>query len=277
MGVRRQFTLCSVLVLLAVSPWGFAGTIGLSWNPSVGASGYRVHYGPNPGQYTITVDAGNVTQVILQGPPDCADSFFAVTAYNAAGESEFSTEISSWPRPEINAVLPPSAMQGSLFTLDVNGMNFQPGTTVEIDNPNAFFDSPSVLACDQVQVSATVEPTAPGIRPAEVGSFSLSTTNPNQLTTAATPGFTVLVNPARFDIWSEPGPSQGRLDGRDTILLSRRFGSQEGDPLYDPDVDFDGNGWVDGNDLAYLGSNFGTCWTGSDWDASACPPSLESP
>ena len=56
----------------------------------------------------------------------------------------------------------------------------------------------------------------------------------------------------------------------DTVWLSRLFGNDETDPLWDPDFDFDGDGWIDGSDLAYLASNLGKCWSGTGWTAQAC-------
>ena len=58
---------------------------------------------------------------------------------------------------------------------------------------------------------------------------------------------------------------------RDTIWLSRLFAAREGQADYYPDADFNGDGWVDGNDLAYLVSNLGRCWNGSNWSVSAGP------
>jgi hypothetical protein len=56
--------------------------------------------------------------------------------------------------------------------------------------------------------------------------------------------------------------------------MGRLFGTEAGDALYNPDLDMDGDGWVDGEDLSYLASNFGECWSGTDWSAAACPESL---
>ena len=40
---------------------------------------------------------------------------------------------------------------------------------------------------------------------------------------------------------------------------------------YQADFDFDGNGWIDGADLARLGgANFGSCWDGDSWTGAAC-------
>ena len=275
MAVRTLSRLAGIaLVLLACPPGQLAGTIGLAWNPSAGAEGYLVYYGPSPGQYTNFVDVGNLSQVTLAGSPNCTTSYFAVTAYNSAGESGPSNEVSSWPRPVVGLPSPVAAIQGSLLTLDLDGMNFQPGAAATLDNAGVRLGPASVLACDRLQVAAAVEPTSQGVRSAEVGRFSLTVTNPDQLTGVGARVFEVLINPARFDIATEPEPSRGRLDGHDTVQLARRFGGQDGDALYDPDADFNGDGWVDGEDLASLAGNFGRCWTGSGWEVSACSPSV---
>ena len=76
-----------------------AGSIGLSWDPSPGATGYRVFYGPAENNYlgaplwqgAGTLADGRVTTTISSTAlTDCATWHFAVTAYNPAGESDFS-------------------------------------------------------------------------------------------------------------------------------------------------------------------------------------------
>jgi hypothetical protein len=259
----------------AVCP-AHAGVIMLSWDPVAGATGYRVYYGNQAGQYPQSVDAGNTTSATLTGLTDCVDWHLAVKAYNAAGESpSFSNEVVGWPRPEVGTPAPAAQIQGSQFTLEVTGSNFQPGATVEIDNPNVFLDAVAVLACDRIQIAATIEPTARGVRPAQVGRYTLSVVNPDTVYGARSQGFEVQINPQRFDLDDRAGPSQDRLDGRDTIWVSRLFASREGDPNYQPDSDFDGDGWVDGNDLAYIVSNLGRCWDGTQWNVAACPAQLQ--
>jgi hypothetical protein len=71
----------------------------LSWNPCLepSAAGYRVYYGTASRSYsnTVTVVGRNVTTNIVDGLASGVTHFFAVTAYNAAGnESPFSTEVS---------------------------------------------------------------------------------------------------------------------------------------------------------------------------------------
>jgi len=51
--------------------------------------------------------------------------------------------------------------------------------------------------------------------------------------------------------------SSDRVDGFDLGRLGLAFGSQPGDPNWDPDADLNGDGIVDGADLAILDENFG--------------------
>ncbi len=48
-----------------------------------------------------------------------------------------------------------------------------------------------------------------------------------------------------------------RVDGVDLVAFALAFGAEEGEPLFDPDLDFTGDGRIDGDDLAVLASNFG--------------------
>jgi hypothetical protein len=275
MRPRSIRSLIGAAVLLSLSVPATAGTVSLAWDPASGAAGYRVYYGSSSGSYTQSVDVGSATSATVSGLGDCQSWYLAVKAYNNAGESPgFSNEITGWPAPRVDSTSPSSRKQGDQFTLDINGANFRSGATVQADNPNVFLGSPSIQ-CNQISVATTIEPTAAGVRAAEVGPLTVSVDNPDTTFDDGVGVFDVLVNPARFDISADPGPSQGRLDGRDTILLSTLFGSQEGDAVYDPDADYDGDGWIDGQDLAYLAGNLGKCWNGSEWTVSACPAGLQ--
>lgn len=252
-----------------------AGTVSLSWNSASNADGYRVYYGTAPGNYAFAYDAGSRTQATIGGLQDCREWYFAVKAYNNSGESQaFSGEVSGWPRPTISQ--PVVRRQGDQFTMTIRGSNFQSGASVSTDNPRVLLGAPVVTGCDTIELVATIEPTAPGVRAAEVGSWLLEIVNPDSVFGDLSNGIQVLINPARFDLYSEQGPSQGRVDARDTIALSRPFGARDGESLYDPDADLNGDGWIDGQDLAFLATNLGSCWSSSaaDWSLAACPESL---
>ncbi|WP_193210607.1 immunoglobulin domain-containing protein [Luteolibacter marinus] len=69
----------------------------LEWNvnPEPDVTGYKFYYGESSGAYTVVQDAGNSPLMVLTNLESERTYFFAVTAYNAAGqESQFSEEVS---------------------------------------------------------------------------------------------------------------------------------------------------------------------------------------
>lgn len=254
-----------------------AGEINVAWDPAPGATGYRVYYGTTPGVYSSSITTPSASATI-SGLQDCTSHYIAVKAMNGAGESEqFSNEISGWPRPAVTTSGSLRVMQGGQAVLDVTGANFQPGATVSLDDTQISLGSVSILSCTHLQVLATVEPTAANIRPAKVGKHDVTIANPDDVYGLQAQGFEVLINPARFDINKSDTATTNRIDGKDTIYLSRGFAASYPNAAYDPDYDFDGNGWVDGNDLVFIAINLGKCWSSSSgtWSASACPTGLQ--
>jgi hypothetical protein len=261
---------------LALGPAG-AGQIDLTWDPVAGASGYYVYYGLSSGNYGQPIST-TTNSISISGLQDCTNYYVALKAYNTAGVSpQFSNGISGWARPNVTSVTPTTALQGDQVVVDITGANFQGGAAVDLGNPNVVPSSVAVLTCNHIQLLATVEPTAKSIRPAQVGSFDLTIANPDSVFGTKTQAFQVLINPARFDINQSDPSTTNRIDGKDTVYLSRLFAISESDPNYDPDDDFNGDGWIDGDDLAYIASNLGRCWASAtkSWTLAACPASLQ--
>jgi len=72
------------------------GTVIVSWNPNTEADlkGYRLYYGNASRNYQSQQDVGNVTQVTIPGLSENVPYYFAVTAYDTAGnESAYSKEV----------------------------------------------------------------------------------------------------------------------------------------------------------------------------------------
>ena len=88
----------------------FATTVTLQWNASTGATGYKVYYnadsstqpfnGTGASQGSSPVDVGNQTTATIGGLNPTHAYYFAVTAYNASGESAYSNIVSV---PELSA------------------------------------------------------------------------------------------------------------------------------------------------------------------------------
>ena len=68
----------------------------LKWDPSPSANvdGYRVFYGTSPGFHPSVQEVGNYTQCTVIGLSAETDYYFVVRAYNDAGESGDSNEVS---------------------------------------------------------------------------------------------------------------------------------------------------------------------------------------
>ncbi len=83
----------------------------LKWDASAGdVSGYRIYYGISQGSHPDQKEVGNVTQYQLSSLPlgDNKTYYFIVKAYNAAGESDNSNEV-SWASGDNT---PPVSPQG---------------------------------------------------------------------------------------------------------------------------------------------------------------------
>lgn len=262
------------LALVAVAGTAFAGEIELAWDPTTGASGYRVYYGTTSGQYDrfVTVSAPQTT---LTGLQDCTTYFVAVKAVNGAGESStFSNEVSGWARPSLTASNPSAAKQGDQTVITISGANFQSGAAVTSDNPHVWISSVAVLDCNRVQFVANFDPPGQNVPAAPVGPLAFEIRNPDTVYGQRSGAFTVQINPARFDVNQSDDQTRNRIDGKDTVWLARLFGVRNTDALFDPDFDFDGDGWIDGEDVSYLASNMGGCWSAGSWSPAACPSGL---
>ncbi len=100
---KNRITMLSV-ALRTISPWvlmlflfpikSHAVDVSLTWDSSVGASGYRVYYGNQSGNYSLNINVGNQTSYTLSDTSLVGTYYFAVTAYApGTAESGFSNEV----------------------------------------------------------------------------------------------------------------------------------------------------------------------------------------
>jgi hypothetical protein len=68
-----------------------AWKVALTWNPSPSpdVSGYCLHYGTSPGNYSRHLDVGNTIQAAVRLPFEVKTCYFVVTAYNTLGIQSF--------------------------------------------------------------------------------------------------------------------------------------------------------------------------------------------
>ena len=276
--------LAILILLMALATPAFAGTMKVAWDPVPGASGYNLYYGTAANNYSTTVNVGNTTQATLTGIGDCEDYYVAAKAYNSIGEAEqFSNEVSGWAQPVVSTGGTISVKQGDQFTLDVTGVNFEPGAQLLIDTasiptdqngtPLVRVENPAILDCDHAQALITVDPLGPGGRAMEIGNFNfdIQVLNPDGIYGANVSNLAVGFQSFRSDLNRTDAMTRDRVDGKDLAWLAYSHGSSEGETRWNADADLSGDGVVDGQDLALLAIDFGRCWNGSNWSASACP------
>jgi hypothetical protein len=177
------------VLCLGIGASAHAGDLGFAWNASTGASGYRLHSGATPGNYTSTVDVGGTTQTSLATVPDCTNQFYAVTAYNSAGQSGYSTEVSSWPRPRVASTSQSTGQRGTTVALTLSGANYQAGTTVSFSTTGVSASAVTIGSCNQLTLNVTISATA------TIGPTTISVTSPNGVIGTAAGLFSVIGTP----------------------------------------------------------------------------------
>ena len=112
----------SIFVRLLVQP-AEAATITLAWNPNTepDLGGYLLSYGTASGQYTTTIDVGNVTSYFFAEPNPFLRYYLALRAYDTEGlVSPYSNEVVTTPNPSL-----------TITGLSANRMSPQPvGTSI---------------------------------------------------------------------------------------------------------------------------------------------------
>jgi len=85
------------VTLLSLSPSLInAAELTLAWdaNSEEDLAGYKLHYGTQSGNYSVTIDVQNVTQYTIGNLEEYQDYYFVATAYDTdANESEYSEEV----------------------------------------------------------------------------------------------------------------------------------------------------------------------------------------
>jgi hypothetical protein len=142
LGILVALVLLAAGMLLGIVAFGqehppppLTSDVQLKWGESMGATGYKAYVGTLPGVYELKQgdDVGNVTHVAYYDlPRSCVQLYASLTAYNVAGESLHSDEVSFYSRPLID---PDEDAIGPLSeqVWKIDGTSFAPGVTLEIN------------------------------------------------------------------------------------------------------------------------------------------------
>jgi len=91
MKKRLLSLILTITILLLSFGLSYAAEVTLQWNGVAEADGYKVYYGEASRTYNTPIDVGALTTWALPLGPGIY--YFAVTAYNAYGESGYSDEV----------------------------------------------------------------------------------------------------------------------------------------------------------------------------------------
>jgi len=95
-----SFEILVCIIIGVIASNALAAQATLAWDPNTESdlAGYRIHYGTISGSYTVHTDVHNVTTYSLTDLTVGQTYYFAVTAYDTAGnESGYSNEVSYYP------------------------------------------------------------------------------------------------------------------------------------------------------------------------------------
>jgi hypothetical protein len=91
MSRHSEWCVIGLWVLAATAAYPFT----LSWDPSAGATGYRLYYGLASQDYDTVLDTGPATGAVVDGLTVDLTYYFAATAYHNTAESDYSNEVSA--------------------------------------------------------------------------------------------------------------------------------------------------------------------------------------
>ena len=253
---RWIFGAAITLALILFPASLFAGTIKLTWDPvsDPDLAGYRVYYGTSPGAYTQTAVIGSQAAAELTNLQDCRVYYLAVKALDSNGNESvsFSNEISGLAAPVLASVGQPSAKQATAnLNVTISGTNFDTQARPDF-GPDILINSYSTTSCTQMVANITITEAA-RVNQAPGLPRLLTIINQGGPRGSKSGVFTVLFNERRADI-----DASGRVIGRDFLYWRNAFPTVLGEPAYNMDADMNGDGQIDGADLALLALWHGT-------------------
>lgn len=240
------------LEILEIIPCSSDGSLKQSFQPG-GNAGFKI---------SIRNNAANPNDIIAMITLTYSNQapFTTFLMYNGSIAGEHTKTVVSYPA----VAIPDDAITGNT-TVYANVFNFLPrdnGFAYCPEKTNWFrIDSSSPISPAIINETFPLELSLSGITVRLRNYTIYATTQYGFSTTSTTSQFEVILI---GDLTGPEGEPDGKVDMRDIALVARQFGTEEGDPDWNPDADLTGpehmvpDGKVDMRDVAFVARLFGT-------------------
>ena len=154
----KRFFLLAALAALAAHAYAAQVTLGWDADTSPLAIGYELGYGTASGGYTIILDVGNLTTFTVPNLLDGTSYYFAVRAYDAAGDrSPYSNEVAATTPPPPPPPPPPSDTTPPTVKIanPWNGTYLSMSTKINVAASDNVGVASIVVLADGVQIAST--------------------------------------------------------------------------------------------------------------------------
>ena len=125
--IKRLFSLAALSLILTLVPAiAYADDVTLAWdaNSEPDVTGYKLHYGTNSGDYSNSIDVGNVTQHTVSNLQQGETYYFAATAYDVNdAESDYSAEVAYTVNATSHTITASAGANGSIFPVGSLSVN----------------------------------------------------------------------------------------------------------------------------------------------------------
>lgn len=231
------------VTLLAFSALFYAAeaaelTVGWAAANDDATAGYDLEVLDQEGTLLFTLNAGEGTRVVVTGLADGVVYTFRVRPYDEQGNRarKPSSVLVTSPKPRVDSVTGMTLVEGSPARMEVRGANFLPGARVLSRREGVRVLSQQVVSHDLLFMEVLASPGA-GLVPAD-----LLVVNPVRKTEDY-----VRTHPEVLDL-----DSSGAIDEIDQELVQAAFGRRAGEAGYQAALDPNGDGVIDGEDLALI-------------------------
>ncbi len=256
-------------LLLAGAFTASAGEITLAWSPTNDdvTAGYDVEVLDESGQVIQTIDARTATKTVVGGLDDGTTYRFRVRPYDQWGNKadQPSRDLTTLPSPRVDMLSRWEAGTGATATAELLGANFAPGARVIAKRPGLVVTAATVV--DPGKLTAEVK-NPHGVSPVASDFVVVNPVRRADAYIAANPELLDVnqdgtVNQADADTvaaafgasagsTSTRGRSGGRSAGGIGTQDVGTGGTPQAVPATRPELDVNGDGMVDGEDLAAI-------------------------